>query len=242
MNFFERVSANFPDKTLGERERNLMAPLVPWSESEHEANAGIQRLEHIVTGPHVSTIPGDEASISSSKPSKKKSRFGGMGIVICAMVSLVTGIAVGAAWSPHSLTENLKSYNFRGVLETIFADSPKGHPTAQATVASVAAPEFSEIQNQLNEIARGVSSMLAAPAAASVTAPDFSEIQNQLNAIARNLSSMQQNINELAAGQEQIRKAQSELAWAEAHLINLRTVANTKRNKQPTHPVIRGSR
>ena len=134
-----------------------------------------------------------------------------MGIVICATVSLVTGIAVGAAWSPHSLTENLKSYNFRGVLETIFADSPKGHPTAQATVASVAAPEFSEIQNQLN-------------------------------AIARNLSSMQQNINELAAGQEQIRKAQSELAWAEAHLINLRTVANTKRNKQPTHPVIRGSR
>jgi hypothetical protein len=211
MNFFERVSANFPDKTLGERERNLMAPLVPWSESEHEANAGIQRLEHIVTGPHVSTIPGDEASISSSKPSKKKSWFGGMGIVICAMVSLVTGIAVGAAWSPHSLTENLKSYNFRGVLETIFADSSKGHPTAQATVASVAAPEFSEIQNQLN-------------------------------AIARNLSSMQQNINELAAGQEQIRKAQSELAWAEAHLINLRTVANTKRNKQPTHPVIRGSR
>jgi len=171
MNFFERVSANFPDKTLGERERNLMAPLVPWSESEHEANAGIQRLEHIVTGPHVSTIPGDEASISSSKPSKKKSWFGGMGIVICAMVSLVTGIAVGAAWSPHSLTENLKSYNFRGALETIFADSSNGHPTAQATVASVAAPEFSEIQNQLNEIARGVSSMQAAPAAASVTAP-----------------------------------------------------------------------
>jgi hypothetical protein len=128
MNFFERVSANFPDKTLGERERNLMAPLVPWSESEHEANAGIQRLEHIVTGPHVSTIPGDEASISSSKPSKKKSWFGGMGIVICAMVSLVTGIAVGAAWSPHSLTENLKSYNFRGALETIFADSSNGAP------------------------------------------------------------------------------------------------------------------
>src|SRR4029078_2614303 len=145
MNFFERVSENFPDKTLGERERNLMAPLVPWSESEHEANAGIQRLENIVTGPPVSTIPGDETSISSSKPSKKKSWFGGMGIVICAMVSLVTGIAVRAAWPPHSLPEKWKSYNFRGALEAIFADPSKGHPTAQAAVASVAAPEFSEI-------------------------------------------------------------------------------------------------
>lgn len=206
-----------------------------------ETNSDIHRLEHIVTGPLVSTIPGDEASIPSSKPSKKKSRFGGIGIVICAMLSLVTGIAVGAAWSPHSLTENLKSYNFRGVLETIFADSSKGHPTAQATVASVAAPDLSEIQNQVNAIARSVSSMQPAPAA-SVTAPDFSEIQNQLNAITRTVSSMQQNINDLAVGQEQIRKAQWQLAGAQQRLVNLQTLANAKQNKQPDLPATRGSR
>jgi hypothetical protein len=204
MNFFERVPANFPDKTLGERGRNLMAPLVPWSESEHEANADIHRLEHI-TGPQVSTIPSDEASISSSKPSKKKSRFGGKGIVICAM--LATGIAVVAAWSQtHSLTENLKSYNFRGVLDTIFADSSKGQPAAQP-----------------------------APAAPQVTAPDFSEIQSQLNAIVLSLSSMRQDINELAAGQEQIRKAQWQAAVLQARLFALQTAANAKENKQSAH-------
>ena len=79
----------------------------------------------------------------------------------------------------HSLTENWKSNDLRGVLETTFADRPKGQQAVQA-----------------------------APAAADVTAPDVSEIQNQLNAIARDLSSVQQNINELTAGQEQIRKAQ----------------------------------
>ena len=169
-----------------------------------EANSDIHRLERIVTGPHVSTIPGDEASIPSSKPSKKKSLFGGKGIVICAMLSLATGIAVGADWSwTHSLTENLKSNNLRGVLETIFADASKGQRAVQA-----------------------------APAAANVTAPDFSEIQNQLNAIARGLSSVQQNINELTAGQEQMRKAQGQLAVLQAHLVNLQTVANAKQNKQ----------
>jgi hypothetical protein len=236
MNVFEHVPANFPDKILGEQERNLTDPPVPMSESEYfrteniharanrpmpivsakyapinthevapavEAKPDIHRLEHIVTGPRVSTIPGDEASIPSSKPSKKKSLFGGKGIVICAMLSLATGIAVGAEWSTHSLTENLKSYNLRGVLETIFADQSKGQLAVQA-----------------------------APAAANVTAPDFSEIQNQLNAIARGLSSVQQNINELTAGQEQMRKAQGQLAVLQAHLVNLQTVANAKQNKQ----------
>ena len=103
----------------------------------------------------------------------------------------------------HTLTENLKSNNLRGVLETIFADSSKGQLAVQA-----------------------------APAAANVTAPDFSEIQNQLNAIARGLSSVQQNINELTAGQEQMRKAQGQLAVLQAHLVNLQTVANAKQNKQ----------
>ena len=112
-----------------------------------EANSDIPQLEHIgpVTDPHVSTIPGDEASIPSSKASKKTSLFGGKGIVICAMLSLATGIAVGAAWSRTH----------------IFADSSKGQPAAQAApaAANVTAPNFNEIQNQLNAIARGLSSV-----------------------------------------------------------------------------------
>ena len=135
-----------------------------------EANSDIPQLEHIgpVTDPHVSTIPGDEASIPSSKASKKTSLFSGKGIVICAMLSLATGIAVGAAWSRTD-----------------------------------------------------------------VTSPD---VQNQLNAIARDLSSQQQNIKELAAGQEQIRKTQGQLAeaqsQAQSHLAVLQAQANAKQNKQ----------
>ena len=137
MNVVEHVPANFPDKILGKQERNLTDPPVPFSESEYEAKSDIHRLEHIVTGPHVSTIPGDEASIPSSKPSKKKSLFSGKGIVICAMLGLATGIAVGAEWSwTHSLTENWKSYNLRGVLETIFADPSKGQRAVQAAPAA----------------------------------------------------------------------------------------------------------
>ena len=228
MNVVEHVPANFPDKILGKQERNLTDPPVPFSEREYfktdnhhacanvsapiihevapaiEANSDIHRLERIVTGPHVSTIPDDEASIPSSKPSKKTSLFSGKGIVISAMLGLAIGIAIGSDWSwPHSLTENWKSNNLRGVLETIFADASKGQRAVQA-----------------------------APAAANVTTPDFSEIQNQLNAIARGLSSVQQNINELTAGQEQMRKAQGQLAVLQAHLVNLQTVANAKQNKQ----------
>jgi len=241
MNFFERTpSANIPDKILDEQERFLRGPVfLPISEIKclgaendacangpapivstksapidtHEvapaveANSDIPQLEHIITDPHVSTIPGDEASIPPSKPSKKTSLFGGKGIVICAMLSLATGIAVGAAWSrTHFLTENWKSYNLRGV-ETIFADSSKGQLAAQA-----------------------------APTAAVVTAPDVSEILNQLNAIARDLSSVQQNINELAAGHEQMRKTQGQLAEAQSrvqsHLAALQAQANAKQNKQ----------
>ena len=110
-----------------------------------EANSDIPQLEHIVTDPHVSTTPGDEASIPPSKASKKTSLFGGKGIVICAMLSLATGIAVGAAWSRTH----------------IFADSSKGQPAAQVAPAAavVTAPNFNEIQNQLNAIARGLSSV-----------------------------------------------------------------------------------
>jgi len=247
MNFSERLLAeHLPDKILGQQECNLPIP-VPISESKYfgvenvpasangpasivstksgpintqevtpavETNSDIHRLERIETGPDVSTIPSDEASIPSSKPSKKKSRFGAKGIVICAMLSLATGIAVVAAWSQtHSLTVNFKSYNFRGVLDTIFADSSKGQPAAQP-----------------------------APAAPHVTSPDFSEIQNQLNAIVLSLSSMQQNINELAAGQEQIRKAQWQAAVLQARLFALQTVANAKENKQSAHAATRGSR
>ena len=125
MNFFERVPpADFPDKILGEEERNLTDPPVPFSEKEYfgtaptnthevapavKTNSDIPRLERIVTGPHVSTIPGDEASIPSSKPSKKNSLFGGKGIVICAVLSLATGITVGAIWSRTPSTGNYLS-------------------------------------------------------------------------------------------------------------------------------------
>jgi len=243
MNFFKRTpSANIPDKILDEQERFLTGPVfLPISESKYfrteddacsngpivstksasidthevapvvEANSDIPRLEHIVTDPHVSTIPGDEASIPPSKASKKNFLFGGKGIVICAMLSLATGIAVGAAWSrTHSLTENWKSYNFRAV-ETIFADSSKGEPAAQT-----------------------------APAAAVVTAPNFNEIRNQLNGIARDLSSVQQNINELAAGQEQMRKTQGQFAVLQARLVALQTVANAKEDKKPAPAATEG--
>src|SRR6185436_20186209 len=95
MNVVEHVPASFPDKILGKQERNLTDPPVPFSEREYfktdnyracatwsapiihevapaiEANSDAHRLERIVTDPHVSTIPDDEASIPSSKPSKK---------------------------------------------------------------------------------------------------------------------------------------------------------------------------
>ena len=104
-----------------------------------------------MTGPHVSTIPDDEASIPSSKTSKKTSLFSGKGIVISAMLGLAIGIAVGSDWSwTHPLTENWKSNSLRGVLETIFvSDASKGQRVVQAApaAANVTAPDFSEIQN-----------------------------------------------------------------------------------------------
>ena len=92
MNFFKRPSsANIPDKILGEQERFLMGRVfVPLSEitTENEAcangpakpapidtrevapaveaNSDMPLFDHIVPDPHVSTIPGDEASIPSS--------------------------------------------------------------------------------------------------------------------------------------------------------------------------------
>ena len=116
-------------------------------------------------------------------------------------------------WSrTHSLTDNL-----HGLLETILADSSKGERAAQAApaAANVTAPDFSEIQNQLNAIARGLSS-----------------VQQNVKELAAGQEHVQQNINELAAGQEQMRKAQGQLAVLQAHLVNLQTVANAKQNKQ----------
>ena len=189
MNFFERVPpVDFPDKILSEQERNLTDPPVPFSEKE---------------GPPPSVSP------KAAPPSRKTSLFRGKDIVIAATLGVATGISVGSDWSwTHSLTENWKSNGLRGVLETTFADGPKGQQAVKA-----------------------------APAAAAVTAPDVSEIQNQLNAIARDLSSVQQNINELTAGQEQIRKTQEQLAEAQsqAHsdFIASQAQANAKQNKQP---------
>ena len=169
---------------------------------EQELNS---RLERIFTGPHVSMVPGDEASIKISKPSKRKPMLGGKGILIFAMLGLATGIAVAAAWSwPHSLIDDLKSYK-RGVVETIFAVTSKGQGAVQVSAAT---PD--------------------------VTARDVSEILNRLDAIDRGLSSMQQNVNELAAGQAQIRKEQLDLAVLQARLVAKQTIANAKQNKQST--------
>ena len=183
---------NFSNETLCEQELN-------------------SRLERIFI-PHVSTVPGDEASIEVSKPAKRKHMLGGKGILIFAMVSLVTLIAVAAEWWPHSLTENLKSYK-RGVLESIFAVTSTDQRAAQA-----------------------------APAPADVTAPDVSEILNRLNAIDRGLSFMQQNVNELAAGQAQIRKSQLDIAVLQSRLLAAQTIANAKQNKQSIPDSIEGRR
>lgn len=206
MNFFERVPANVPDKIFGERGRNLVAPLVPFSESEREANADIQLLEHTVTSPRASTSPGDEAASPSSKPSKKNNLFDGKGIVIATILGLATGAALGGVWSsPHIFTENLKATNLRGVVETIFAGSSKAEQSAQPL-----------------------------PVAAGATDPKLSAITDQLVAIATDLSSVQQNIKELASGQEQIRNLQVQLALTQSRFAVLQAQANIQQKTQPS--------
>ena len=183
----ERLPISFLDETLGEQERNA-------------------RLERII-GAQLSTVPGDEASIPGGEASipapktlKKKPMVRGKGIVICTILTLATGIVIGAEWP--SLSQNLKSYK-HGILETIFAVTSKG---------------------QLAQ---------AAPPAAAVTAPELSEILNRLNA-------MEHSVNELAAGQEQIRKAQSDLAALQSRLVAAQPVANAKQNKQSAPDVTEG--
>ena len=78
------------------------------------------------------------------------------------------------------------------------------------------APNFNEFQNQLNAIAR-----------------DLSSVQRNVKELAAGQEHVQQNINKLAAGQEQMRKAQGQLAALQAHLVNLQTLANANQNKQP---------
>jgi hypothetical protein len=180
---------NFANETLCEQELN-------------------SRLERIFV-PHVSTVPGAEASIEASRPPKRKRMLRGKGILVFAVVSLVTIIAVAVEW-PHSLTENLKAYQ-RGALESIFALTSKEQRAAQA-----------------------------APAPANVTAPDLSEILNRLNAIDRSISFMQQNVNELAAGQAQIRKTQLDIAVLQSRLSAAQTIANAKQNKQSALDAMEG--
>ena len=76
-----------------------------------ETNSDIQRLEHIVTGPHVSTIPGDEASISPSKPSKKKSRFGGMRDVFQVTPKGIFKADTGLVPTDHDGTFNNRGFH-----------------------------------------------------------------------------------------------------------------------------------
>jgi hypothetical protein len=54
-----------------------------------------------------------------------------------------------------------------------------------------------------------------------------------MDAIARDLSLVQQNIKELAAGQEKIRKTQEQLAETQSHLAAVQAQANAKQNKRP---------
>jgi hypothetical protein len=193
-----------------EKKMNFSALEPAQDKIQQELNS---RLESIFTGSQVSMIPGDEASIEAAKPPEKTRTFRGKGIIIFAMMCLVTGIAVKADWSwVHSLTENLKSYE-RGVVETISVITSKAQPAAQA-----------------------------APVAATVTSPDVSEILNRLNAIDRGLSSMQQSVTELAAGQAQLRKAQLDLAVVQSRLVALQTVASAKENKISAPDAITGRR
>ena len=93
MNFFERVPpADFPDKVLGEQERNFTDPPVPFSEKEYFKTGNFHARAGEPT-PGVSAKP--------APPSKKTSLFSGKGIIICAMLSLATGIAVGASGRGH---------------------------------------------------------------------------------------------------------------------------------------------
>ena len=115
MNFFERVPpADFPDKVLGEQERNFTDPPVPFSEKEYFKTGNFHARAGEPT-PGVSAKP--------APPSKKTSLFSGKGIIICAMLSLATGIAVGASWSRTELEIN----NLRG-RKHIFADRRRDSP------------------------------------------------------------------------------------------------------------------
>jgi len=122
-------------------------------------------------------------------------------------ICAMLGLAVGIAIGAEWPGAHALTENLKSYIfrEPTFADSSKAEPTAQA-----------------------------APAAPSVADSDFIKIQNKLNAIAQELSSVQQDVKELAAGQEQLRKAQWSLAGLQARLLNMQTMATLKQNKQPS--------
>jgi hypothetical protein len=166
-----------------------------------EAGRELHRLEHVVTGADVSTMPGDEASIPSPDSSKKHSLVGRKSIVVCAVLSLAIGIIIGVAWST---TNALTANSLRDAQKTIFSVPSKAEQTPQPS-----------------------------PVVATATDPAVTEIAQRMDAIARDLSLVQQNIKELAAGQEKIRKTQEQLAETQSHLAAVQAQANAKQNKRP---------
>ena len=52
MNVFEHVPANFPDKILGEQERNLTDPPVPFSEREYFRTENIHACANVSATNH----------------------------------------------------------------------------------------------------------------------------------------------------------------------------------------------
>jgi len=168
------------------------------------------RLERIFA-PHVSTVPGDEGSTGDEALTPAKKKRVWRGKGFFIFAMVsLVTLIAVAANGPHSLTENLKSYK-RGVLEIIFAVASKPQESAQA-----------------------------APAPTGPTAIDVSEILNRLDVIDRGLSGMQQKVNELAAGQAQIRKTQLDIAILQSRLSAAQTIANGRQNKQSTPTPGRG--
>jgi len=196
----ERLPINFLDETLGEQERNA-------------------RLERII-GPQVSmipddetsipddeaSIPGGEASIPASKTLKKKPMLSGKGIVICAILSLATGIVVAAEWP--SLSQNLKSYK-HDILETNFVATSKSQPAQAAPPpAAVTAPELSAILNRLNAIEHSVNELAAAQEQIRKAQSDLAALQSRLVASqpVANAKQNKQSAPDVTAGRKYPRR------------------------------------
>jgi hypothetical protein len=187
------------------------------------SNSDILRLKHVKTDPDVTTMPADQASSPFSDSSKKRFRVSRKGVIIATMLGLATGIAIGGEWSsPHTFIENLKAANLHGVIETIFADSPKAELSAQQALQPARATDtkLSEIADQLVGLASDLSSV-------KENMEELKTGQEQIRKVQEQLAQTQ------FTGQEQIRKAQEQLAQMQLRFAALQAQANLKQNAQP---------